>query len=162
MSWYKKAKKWRDKIPGGRADGKSPTDYENSQVERGKDIEFEHTDSPDIAREIAMDHLEEHKDYYHDDKGLPNMEDKLEETKDTRGRGLYNQQQGDSFNQDAGTEIIQDWQLANKEELEIMKAMAQQHRFTDMQSYGEKLIQKGFDRQLVNKIMTAAMYGVKL
>ena len=70
------AKKWKDKIPGGNADGDKPSDYEKSQVERGKDIEFEHSDDPDIAKEIAMDHLEEHGDYY---VGLEHMEDCLKE-----------------------------------------------------------------------------------
>jgi len=78
------------------------------------------------------------------------------------GRGLYNQQQGDSYNQQAEEEIIKDWEVANREELKIMKAMAQQHRFNDMKEYGEKLIQQGFNRLLVEKIMTAAMYKVKL
>ena len=43
-----------------------------------------------------------------------------------------------------------------------MKAMAKQHRFKDMKDYGETLVEQGFDRLLVEKIMTAAMYGVKL
>ena len=76
MNWYKKAKKWKDKIPGGLADGKTPADFERSQVERGKSVEFEHTNDPDTAREIALDHLEEHKDYY---VGLENMENMLED-----------------------------------------------------------------------------------
>ena len=88
------------------------------------------------------------------------MEKKLEEK--SAGRGLYNQRQNDSFNQNAEDELISDWQVANKEELKIMSAMAQQHRFKDMNEYGEKLVQSGFDRLLVDKIMTAAMYKVKL
>ncbi len=70
------ASKWKDKIPGGNADGKSPKDYEKSQVVRGKKIEFEHSSDPDTAREIAIDHLEEHKDYY---VGLDHMEKCLKE-----------------------------------------------------------------------------------
>ena len=79
MNWYKESKKWKDHIPGGYADGKKPSDYEKSQVERGKEIEFEHTDDPDTAREISMDHLEEHEDYY---VGLEHMESLLEEMED--------------------------------------------------------------------------------
>ncbi len=91
MNWYKKAKKWRDHIPGGRAKGKKPSDYEKSQVEKGKRIEYEHTNDPATAREISMDHLEEHPDYYHEEKGLPEMEKKLEKTKPaTARRGRYN------------------------------------------------------------------------
>ena len=37
----KVASKWKDKIPGGMADNKSPKDFEKSQVEKGKDVEFE-------------------------------------------------------------------------------------------------------------------------
>ena len=80
-NWYKKAEKWKDHIPGGKADGKKPSDFKHRNVEKGKKIEFEHTDDPDTAREIAMDHLEEHDDYYDDKKGLPNMEKKLEKDK---------------------------------------------------------------------------------
>ena len=78
------------------------------------------------------------------------------------GRGLYNQQQGDSYNQQAGDEAIQDWQSSNKEELKMLKAFAKQHRFEDMRDYGEKLVQQGYNRIVVEKLMTAAMYGVKL
>ena len=74
MNWYKKSKKWEEHIPGGIADGKKPSDYEKSQIEKGKSVEFEHTDDPDTAREISMDHLEEHKDYY---IGLEHMENML-------------------------------------------------------------------------------------
>ncbi len=76
MNWYKGAKKWKENIPGGNADGKKYSDYEKSQIEVGKKIEFEHTDDPDIAKEIAMDHLEEHKDYY---IGLEHMENMLKD-----------------------------------------------------------------------------------
>jgi hypothetical protein len=68
------ANKWKDKLPGGLADKKDPSDYEKSQVEKGKNVEFEHTNDPDVATEIAMDHLEEHKDYY---IGLDSMEEML-------------------------------------------------------------------------------------
>ena len=76
MNWYKKAKKWKEHIPGGRAEGKKPSDYERSQVEKGHNIEFEHTKDPDTAREIAMDHLEEFDEYY---VGLDHMEKLLKE-----------------------------------------------------------------------------------
>ncbi|KKM71640.1 hypothetical protein LCGC14_1428600 [marine sediment metagenome] len=76
MNWYKKAKKWKEHIPGGKADGKKPEDFEHSQIERGKTVEFEHSKDPDVAREVSMDHLEEHPDYY---VGLKHMEDMLSE-----------------------------------------------------------------------------------
>jgi len=76
MNWFKRAKKWKEHISGGEAEGKTPKDFEKSQIERGKSIEFEHTKDPDTAREIAMDHLQEHKDYY---VGLEHMENMLKE-----------------------------------------------------------------------------------
>ena len=76
MNWYKQSKKWKSHIPGGKADGKIPSDFEQSQIEKGKKVEFEHTDNPDIAKEIATDHLDEHKDYY---IGLEHMENNLKD-----------------------------------------------------------------------------------
>jgi len=76
MNWYKKAK-WTEHLMGGRADGKKPSDFDPKSIEVGKKIEMEHTDDPDIAEEIATDHLEEHKFYYDKGVGLPNMEKEL-------------------------------------------------------------------------------------
>ena len=76
MNWYKSSKKWEEQLDGGRACGKTPEDFEKSQVERGQKVEMEHTKIPDVAREIAMDHLVEHEDYY---SGLEHMENLLTE-----------------------------------------------------------------------------------
>ena len=76
MNWFKKAKKWKDHIPGGRADEKTPDDFEKSQIEKGKGVEYEHTNNPDIAKEISMDHLEEYSEYY---TALENMENLLKD-----------------------------------------------------------------------------------
>ena len=73
--------KWKDHLPGGRADKKKPKDFNEKAMEIGQDIEFEHTDNPDIAKEIAMDHLEEFDKYYDDKIGLPAMERNLEQKK---------------------------------------------------------------------------------
>ena len=53
-----------DKIPGGLADDKTTKDFNKAQLQKGKKVESEHTSSPAIATEIAMDHLTEDKDYY--------------------------------------------------------------------------------------------------
>lgn len=66
----------KDKIIGGESDNESPNDFNKKDLEKGKKIELEHTNDPDIAQEITMDHLKEHKDYY---VGLEHMEDALEE-----------------------------------------------------------------------------------
>jgi hypothetical protein len=110
--------------------------------ERGKIVG---EDDSDIATEIAMDHLEEYEDYYDSKIGLPNMEKKLEEDKDARG--LYNQDQGDEHNPNAGVEILQDWEIVNKIELEVLTRMAQEKNFTAMGNYIEQLKRKGFNQK---------------
>jgi len=90
MNWYKFSKKWKENLSGGNADGKTPKDYESSQIEKGHAIEFEHTDNPDIAKEITMDHLEEHKDYY---TGLKHMENMLKEIEQREKKNKKSSQQ---------------------------------------------------------------------
>jgi hypothetical protein len=72
---HKIAKK--DKLHGGRADNKKPSDFNKKDLEDGSKIEYEHTNNPDITKEIAMDHLEEFPEYYSKDIGLPAMERRL-------------------------------------------------------------------------------------
>lgn len=65
---------WEDEVEGGLADDKEPGDYDLDQLLKGIEVEFEHTDKPELALEIAMDHLEEQDDYYDE---LAKMEDKI-------------------------------------------------------------------------------------
>jgi len=53
-----------DKIPGGLADNKRPSDFDPEQLAAGIKVELEHTSDPKIALEIAMDHLTEDPNYY--------------------------------------------------------------------------------------------------
>jgi len=53
-----------DKISGGKADKKNPSDFDAVALKEGTKHEMEHTDNHDIAREIAMDHLSEDPKYY--------------------------------------------------------------------------------------------------
>lgn len=53
-----------DKIPGGKADNSIPSDFNQKELAMGIEVEKEHTDNEDLAREIAMDHLKEIPDYY--------------------------------------------------------------------------------------------------
>jgi hypothetical protein len=64
----------KDQIPGGLADNTTKK-FDPKQLAQGIRVEKEHTNDPEIAREIATDHLVEHKNYY---VGLKKMEDKLE------------------------------------------------------------------------------------
>lgn len=55
---------WVDHIPGGLADEKSPDDFDPEALAKGTEVELEHTDDPQIATEVAMDHLTEDPKYY--------------------------------------------------------------------------------------------------
>jgi hypothetical protein len=54
----------KDRLPGGLADKRDPTDFDASDLADGIEVELEHTTDKDLAREIAMDHLAEDPDYY--------------------------------------------------------------------------------------------------
>ena len=51
-------------IPGGLAAGHAPAEYPADQLAMGTKVEMEHTNDPVKAKEIAMDHLQEDKEYY--------------------------------------------------------------------------------------------------
>jgi hypothetical protein len=53
-----------EKLVGGLGDGRKPSDFDQRQLRMGIKVEREHTKDPRVAREIAMDHLTEHKNYY--------------------------------------------------------------------------------------------------
>ena len=57
-------KDFKDKIPGGMADGKAVTNYDLKEVLEGIKWEREHTNDSLLALEMAMDHLERIPDYY--------------------------------------------------------------------------------------------------
>jgi len=61
---YSVAKKFKDQLPGGLADKKSPSDFDPEALRKGIEVEFEHTNDREIAKEIAMDHLTEDPEYY--------------------------------------------------------------------------------------------------
>jgi len=81
-------RKWKDKLHGGKADDKTPDDFPEDELEIGTKVEREHTDNPDIATEIAMDHLEEDPEYY--DKlissGIADEEDAVNTFNKLRGK----------------------------------------------------------------------------
>lgn len=56
----------KDEMAGGKADNKTPKDFDKKQLEAGIKVEMEHTGDKQKAREIAMDHLTEDPDYYKD------------------------------------------------------------------------------------------------
>jgi hypothetical protein len=68
-----------DQIPGGKSDDIPDDEFDEDAVEQGKKVEMEHTDDPELAEEIARDHLSEFSDYY---DALAKMEDELKSKKD--------------------------------------------------------------------------------
>lgn len=72
--------KGTDVVKGGLADGMDNEDIAkmhgvskekiDKQVEKGKEVEAEHTDDPKAQEEIAQDHEVEDPEYYDDDDGL--------------------------------------------------------------------------------------------
>jgi hypothetical protein len=57
-------KRAEDLMPGGLADDKTNEDFNRKSLIQGRNVEIEHTGDPDIAAEIARDHLTEDPDYY--------------------------------------------------------------------------------------------------
>lgn len=53
-----------DQIPGGRADNRPDSDFDPEELALGIEVEQEHTQDADLAKEIAKDHLSELPDYY--------------------------------------------------------------------------------------------------
>jgi hypothetical protein len=56
--------KQSEKIKGGLADKRPDSDFDAEQLKIGIKVEMEHTKDPDIAKEIAKDHLSEDPNYY--------------------------------------------------------------------------------------------------
>jgi hypothetical protein len=59
-----------DLMPGGLADNLRPENFDQEQLAIGEQHELEHTNDPQLACEIAMDHLAEDPDYYKQDEDL--------------------------------------------------------------------------------------------
>jgi len=57
-------KNFKDKMPGGHADGKPVIGYDLKQLLTGINFERDHTKDNLLALELAMDHLERIPDYY--------------------------------------------------------------------------------------------------
>lgn len=75
-----------DLMNKGRSKGKHPAGVNRADVNKGVDIEAEHTPNKEIQRKITDDHNTELKKYYDSKKGLPAMEKRLEKLGVTFGR----------------------------------------------------------------------------
>lgn len=87
---------WDDKVKGGLAKDKTPDDFDLDSLAAGAEIQMEHTDDPEVAIDIAMDHLEEHPLYYDEENGLESFEDELDDLeKDLGDEGINDEDEGD-------------------------------------------------------------------
>lgn len=57
-------KNFKERLPGGHADGKPVISYDLKQLLAGINFERDHTKDELLALELAMDHLERIPDYY--------------------------------------------------------------------------------------------------
>jgi len=74
-------KEVKDKLPGGLGDCEPDNRFEPDQMDKGIEIELEHTEDKDLAKEITKDHLKEVPNYYLTDDGdsrLDVMEEEAE------------------------------------------------------------------------------------
>lgn len=58
------AKLARNKLPGGKGDGRRASSFPREQIRAGLAVEREHTSDPMTALEIVVDHLAEDREYY--------------------------------------------------------------------------------------------------
>ena len=56
--------KSNQRLSGGIGDSKKEQEVDQEELEMGLEIEMEHTADPEIAKEIALDHLSEDPYYY--------------------------------------------------------------------------------------------------
>ena len=75
--------KFKERLKGGKADGRKITKYDLQQLIMGIKVEQEHTRDKLTALEISMDHLEEFPDYY---TRLAMMEETAEKEQAEKGK----------------------------------------------------------------------------
>lgn len=90
-------RKWKDKLEGGKADDKTPDDFNSDDIAIGTSVEREHTSNPDIATEIAMDHLEENPEYYDEliASGIADEEESIDLFDELKGKNSREKAQKD-------------------------------------------------------------------
>jgi len=64
MSIEIKNRRWYNKLHGGKADGKRPSDFDPDDISIGSKVQREHTTDLNVQKGISMDHLEENPEYY--------------------------------------------------------------------------------------------------
>lgn len=102
-------RKWRNRLVGGKADDKEPSDFNNDDVRIGTAVEREHSNNPDIATEIAIDHISENPFYYDQliSSGIADEKDAI---------NLYNKLKSDEDREKAEQDILNNMEIENDEE----------------------------------------------
>jgi len=109
----------KDELKGGLADKKTEKDFSSRAIRQGTKVEREHTKNKKIAKEIAMDHLSEDKDYYiklkqieKNSKKSIKKKDKLRIDKESDGKQEldYGKEELDKFGARAAQSNYQDSQ----------------------------------------------------
>ncbi|MHA1468991.1 MAG: DUF5661 family protein [Candidatus Asgardarchaeia archaeon] len=157
MNWYKQAKN----LPGGLADKKKPSDFNQKELSRGEEIELEHTKDKELAKDIAMDHLEEFPTYYTE---LDKMEEKLEKKEAARGPRYPGQEQGDEHRPGSSvmTDIISDNEVVEGELVAKLKDLYVKKDWAGINEYTRLLKREGHSPNRINSMLTRAMHKVKL
>jgi len=87
-----------DIIPGGKGDLAKVSDFDPVEIRRGIKVEMEHTSSPAIALEIALDHLSEDPHYYrklakiHKEDGSEDQLKQMQRAASRQSRVAYKQE----------------------------------------------------------------------
>jgi len=97
-------REWKDRLHGGNADNKTPEDFNPVDVAIGTAVEREHSNNPDIATEIAIDHLSQSNSYYDQliASGIADEEDAI---------SLYDELKDDSDKEKARLDILKNMDI---------------------------------------------------
>lgn len=92
-----------DLIPGGRGDNAKPSQFDQNELSQGMKVEKEHTDSKELAKQIAIDHLTEFPDYY---TRLDKMESEAKKAKQAAEAMVDAEQGSDNISESQKQQII--------------------------------------------------------
>jgi hypothetical protein len=106
-----------DLLPGGKGESAAPESVDPTQLAMGITVEMEHTQDERIAKEIALDHLQENPNYY-SELQKAGLADELDAVGPSTGLGdpehpinskehrAGNQEEGEDITPDAGNNIL--------------------------------------------------------
>lgn len=89
-------REWKDHIIGG-ADEAKPEDFDPDDIAIGTAVEMEHTNNPDIATEISIDHLSSDREYYNKliASGIADEEDAINLFDELKGKNTREKSEKD-------------------------------------------------------------------